>query len=108
MRDGFCSQGEGRNSDITMTTVIVIYIMQHLLYQYRGKRAINTHPDTVSSRSFSCSKLSKDTFLEISLNLPYLLWLVVDSKPTSFMSFELSLVLLSPFCLSKFIFYLLS
>lgn len=108
MRDGFCSQGKGRDSDITVTTVIAIYIMQHLLYQYRGKRAIITHPDTVSSRVFPCSKLSKDTFLEISLNLLYLLWLVVDSNPTSFMSFELSLALLSPFCLSKFIFYLLA
>lgn len=73
--------------------------------QVRGKRAIITHPDTVSSRAFSCSKLSKVAFLEISLNLPYLLWLVVDSKPTSFMSFELSLVLISSFCLCKFIFY---
>lgn len=105
MRDGFRSQGEGRDSAITITTVTVIYITQHLLYKYRGKRAIITHPDTVSSRAFSCSKLSKVAFLEISLNLPYLLWLVVDSKPTSFMSFELSLVLISSFCLCKFIFY---
>lgn len=105
MRDGFRSQGEGRDSAITITTVTVIYITQHLRYKYRGKRAIITHPDTVSSRAFSCSKLSKVAFLEISLNLPYLLWLVVDSKPTSFMSFELSLVLISSFCLCKFIFY---
>lgn len=73
MRDGFHSQGEGRDSAITITTVTVIYIMQHLLYKYRGKRAITTHPDTVSSRAFSCSKLSKDAILEISLNtsLPF-------------------------------------
>lgn len=42
----------GRDSDTTTATVIVIYIMQHLLYQYIGKRVIISYLETVSNRAF--------------------------------------------------------
>lgn len=53
------------------------------------EEVIIIHPHAVANRPYPWSELSKNTSQEVSLKLPYLSWLAVESKPTFYMSFQL-------------------